>query len=88
MAKTRTSKTQAEPDFEQALAELEQLVARLEEGELSLEESLQQFERGINLARRCQEALKQAELRVKKLTEREDGGLEETPFEAPDDGTA
>ena len=53
--------------FESALAELEDIVERMETGALSLEESLQAFERGIQLTRRCQSALEQAELRVKAL---------------------
>ena len=55
------------PNFEKSLAELEDIVERMETGALSLEESLQAFERGIQLTRRCQSALEQAELRVKAL---------------------
>ncbi|BAN68723.1 exodeoxyribonuclease VII small subunit [endosymbiont of unidentified scaly snail isolate Monju] len=54
--------------FEQALGELEALVERMESGELSLEESLASFEQGIALTRRCQQALEQAEQKVKILT--------------------
>ena len=56
-------------DFEAALEELEALVERMETGELSLEESLRAFERGVALTRDCQRALKDAELRVRALTE-------------------
>jgi len=61
------------PNFEAALEELEQLVQRMETGELTLEESLQAFERGVVLTRDCQQALKEAELRVQTLTETESG---------------
>jgi exodeoxyribonuclease VII small subunit len=44
-------------DFEQALADLEVIVDKLEHGELPLEEALRQFERGVALARVCQESL-------------------------------
>lgn len=54
-------------DFEHSLDELEQLVARMEGGELSLDESLASFERGIGLYRHCQQALDQADLRVRLL---------------------
>lgn len=57
------------PDFEAALAELEALVEQLEHGELSLEHSLRDFERGVQLARSCQLALKGAELKVQQLVE-------------------
>ena len=56
-------------DLEVALAELEELVSRMESGTLSLEASLEAFERGIKLTRDCQAALRQAELRVKALTQ-------------------
>jgi exodeoxyribonuclease VII small subunit len=58
--------------FEQSLDELEQLVAKMEGGELSLDESLRSFERGIALFRNCQNALEQAELRVKLLLDPND----------------
>ena len=54
--------------FEQALSELEALVNSLESGDLSLEASLAVFERGIGLARTCQQTLDQAEQRVRILT--------------------
>jgi exodeoxyribonuclease VII small subunit len=54
-------------DFEKSLDELEQLVARMEHGDLSLDDSLASFERGVSLYRNCQNALEQAELRVKLL---------------------
>ena len=56
-------------DFEKALEELERLVNELEKGEMSLEQSLVQFERGVELTRACQRALKEAEQKVLKLTE-------------------
>jgi exodeoxyribonuclease VII small subunit len=67
-------------DFEQALDELDALVARMEKGDLPLEDALAQFEHGIALARRCQAALKDAELRVQMLVER-DGKQTLEPFD-------
>lgn len=69
-----------ESGFEQALAELEAVVERMESNELPLEESLAQFERGVNLARQCQQALKNAEQRVEQLTSGT-GGDRLEPFE-------
>jgi exodeoxyribonuclease VII small subunit len=57
-------------EFEKSLAELEALVERMESGELSLEDSMKQFERGIQLARACQLQLKQAELKVQQLVQK------------------
>lgn len=81
MAKSPSSPTRAaepatEPSsiaqFEKSLDELEHLVAKMEGGELSLDESLRSFERGIALFRNCQNALEQAELRVKLLLDPDD----------------
>lgn len=68
------------PDFEQALAELEAVVERLEHGDLPLEQALTQFERGMALARSCQDALKQAEQKVEILLARS-MQAESVPFE-------
>ncbi|MGE0858506.1 MAG: exodeoxyribonuclease VII small subunit [Gammaproteobacteria bacterium] len=54
-------------DFEAAMGELESLVERMEQGEFSLEDSIRQFERGMQLARQCQRALRVAEQKVLKL---------------------
>lgn len=66
-------------DFESAIDALEELVEHMEQGELSLEESVKQFERGIELAKTCQKALKDAEQRVQKLSNQDtdDETLEE-----------
>ena len=80
-------------DFETSLAELEAIVEKLEQGELSLDESLQQFERGVQLTRACQAALKQAEQKVEILLRRSGQpaadaaeGYEPGPFEPDDAG--
>ncbi len=44
-------KNEAPASFEKALSELEQIVTRLESGDLPLEEALNEFERGVQLAR-------------------------------------
>jgi exodeoxyribonuclease VII small subunit len=54
-------------DFERSLSELEAIVEQLEQGDLSLDDSLRQFERGVQLTRVCQTALKQAEQKVEIL---------------------
>lgn len=76
----RVAKKRSTFDFEQALQELESIVARMEKGELSLEESLKDFERGIALARGCQEALKDAEQKVQILIEK-GGQYDAEPYE-------
>lgn len=54
--------------FEKSIAELQEIVQQLEKGELSLEQSLKQFEKGITLARHCQEILSQAEQKIEILS--------------------
>jgi exodeoxyribonuclease VII small subunit len=78
----------AEPtaDFERSLAELEAIVDKLEEGDLSLDDSLRQFERGVQLTRACQGALKQAEQKVEILLRR--SGADDfaaAPFDSEED---
>ena len=51
------------------MAELDDLVSQMEDGDLSLDDSLKAFERGVMLTRQCQQALSQAELRIKTLTD-------------------
>ncbi len=66
------SKKAVELDFEAAMLELEALVSGMESGDLPLEESLKQFEKGIQLSRRCQDALNHAEQRVKILLDEQE----------------
>ncbi len=58
--------------------DFEALLARLEEGGLTLEQSVALYEEGMQLARRCQELLQEAELKVSKLQE-EFASLREEP---------
>jgi len=68
-------------DFEASLDSLEQLVEKMEHGDLSLEESLAAYERGVGLYRRCQQALEEAELRVRLLSDPQQPDTA-TPFPA------
>lgn len=54
--------------FEQAITELESIVAQLEKGELDIENALNQFEKGVSLARVCQETLRKAEQTIELLS--------------------
>ena len=76
-----TEQRESEFDFEHALQELETLVGHMEAGELSLEESLKSFERGIELTRACQKALREAEQKIEILLG-QDEKAEVMPFEA------
>ena len=54
--------------FEQALAELETIVQKLERGQLDLDAAIQAYERGTELRQHCAGKLREAELRVEKLS--------------------
>ena len=59
-------------NFEKTFTELEKLVNQMEKGDLSLEESLKCFERGMLLTKNCQQALSEAEQKVKILLDKND----------------
>ena len=73
-------------EFEKALAELEGIVQRLEQGQQSLVEALSEFERGIQLARVCEQGLKDAEQQVEQLLQGPDGASL-TAFKADNGGS-
>ena len=74
------------PDFEKSLRELEKLVEQMEQGDLSLEASLEHFEKGVQLSRTCQQALREAEQKVEILMQKngEDAQRDLAPFERED----
>jgi exodeoxyribonuclease VII small subunit len=56
-----------QPTFEEAFLELRGTVEALEKGNLSLEEAAKLFERGMQLAKLCNELLSKTELQVSRL---------------------
>ncbi len=83
----RNSKEKAAPDqlsFEQALGELEAIVAAMERGEVPLAESLEQYERGVQMIKRCRSLLAQAEKKVELLSENEKGEPATEPLVEPE----
>ena len=76
-------KIPAKTDFEASLKELEGLVEKMEQGDLSLEDSLSHFERGVQLSRSCQQALKAAEQKVEILLKK-NGQEDITRFDSED----
>jgi len=57
------------PSFETALNDLETLVQQLESGKLPLAEALGAYEKGVKLAKQCQQLLDKAELKIQKLSD-------------------
>ena len=63
----------SEMSFETAMAELETVVGQLERGDVALEDSIQLYERGAELKKRCETKLKEAEEKVAAITLDGDG---------------
>ena len=53
-----------EISFEENMEKLEKIVADLEKGDLDLDESVKKFEQGINISKKCDEILKNAEKKI------------------------
>ncbi len=65
----QTSATEIDSlSYEDALEQLEQVINKLELGDQTLDQSLELYERGQALAKRCAHLLDQAELKIKQLS--------------------
>ena len=60
---------QEDLSFEAAFKQLSEKVEVLEKGGLSLEEATRLFEEGMELVKRCNQLLSQAELKIERLRE-------------------
>ena len=58
--------------FEKGLSELQKLVQELERNDISLEQSVENFEKGIKVAKYCERKLKDAENKVKAILDQSD----------------
>ena len=54
--------------FEEAYKKLEQIVSKLEDNSEELERSIEYYDLGMRLKNHCDEKLKSAELKIKKVT--------------------
>ena len=82
-----SKKSAGSEDFETLYRRLEETLARLEEGGLTLDQSLSLYEEGMKLARRCQELLQGAELKITKLQEEFSALREEAePYTTEEEG--
>ncbi len=59
--------------YEAAMGELEAIVERLEKGNVPLQESVNFYERGVALKDRCDQLLKEVEMRVERVRLKGDG---------------
>ena len=62
--------------FEAAMGELEKLVRQLEDGQAKLEDAIGAYERGALLKRHCADKLREAEMRIEKITQLENGDIQ------------
>ena len=65
--------------FEQALAELEKIVQDLERGQLDLDAAITVYERGTQLKLHCEGKLREAQLRVERISFGPDGRARAEP---------
>lgn len=61
--------------FEEALSELEEIVKKIDNGQETLEAAVNSFERGILLKNHCEKKLKEARLKIEKITKLADSTI-------------
>lgn len=61
--------------FEEALSELEEIVKKIDNGQETLEVAVNSFERGILLKNHCEKKLKEARLKIEKITKLADSTI-------------
>ncbi len=69
-----------EISFEENMEKLEKIVADLEKGDLAFDESVKKFEQGINISKKCDEILKNAEKKITILLN-DDNNIKEENFD-------
>lgn len=62
------SKAIEKMSFESALAELEEIVRKIDTGQEELANAVESFERGVLLKKHCESMLKNAKLKIEKIT--------------------
>lgn len=70
-------KKKEELNFEEAMKKLEEIANVLENGNLSLDESVNKFEEGMKLSKKCNDYLDQAEKKITMLINNGDEVQEE-----------
>ena len=68
-------KQEKELSLEEAFEQIEAVIARLEKEEITLEEYFQEYNRGMQLLKHCNEAIDKVEKKVLQINE--EGGLDE-----------
>ena len=68
-----------EENFEELINELEEITNKLEKEQLSLDESVELFEKGMKISKKCNEKLEDAEKKITILIN-ENGEINEENF--------
>ena len=66
--------------FEDIMKSLESIANELESGKLNLDESLEKFEEGIKLSKKCNEILDKAEKKISMLVSGNENEVKEQDF--------
>ncbi|WP_342226566.1 exodeoxyribonuclease VII small subunit [Rickettsia endosymbiont of Urophora cardui] len=72
---TTTKNLEENISFEEALSELEEIVKKIDNGQETLEAAVNSFERGILLKNHCEKKLKEARLKIEKITKLADSTI-------------
>lgn len=67
-------------NFEEMIEDLENIAKDLESGKLTLDESVQKFEQGMELSKKCSNILENAEKKITMLVQ-ENNHIKEDNFE-------
>jgi len=78
------SSEEKKDNFEAQMTRLEEIIRALESGKAPLDESLALYEEGVKLISGCTAMLDEAERKIKLLTKRPDGTIEEKDFISDD----
>ena len=63
-------------DFEENLKTLEDIAEKMESGGLSLDDSLKNYEKAMKIIKECETYIKDAKLRIEKVTSEDVGEAE------------
>ena len=85
MSENSNPPEQSTSSFEDAMRELEEIVAALEDGSAPLDQSISLVKRGQELAARCDQTLKEAELTLSTLIATDEGELVEEELDWEDE---
>ncbi len=66
--------------FEETMKNLEQIVEELEKGELNLDDSIKKFEEGMELSKKANQFLENAEKKITLLINNDNGEIAEEEF--------